>query len=425
MKQDFYVILGVSRDAGDGDIKKAYRKLAMECHPDRNNGDKAAEERFKLVTEAYEVLRDPEKRAAYDRYGVAGVRGGQGGGGGFSSMHFDLSEALMVFMRDFGLAGGGGGGGLGGFESLFGGGPSGGRVRRDGRRGHDVKVGLKLTLAEVASGTTKTVRIKSLDLCPECAGSGAKAGTKPAQCGTCDGTGEVRRQAQSLFGQFLTVSPCPTCAGEGTVVPSPCPRCGGDGRVKGEKTVQIDVPAGIADHHYLTLRGQGVPGPRNGPPGDLIAVLDIKEDPRFQRHGDDLIYDLGIAFTQAALGAEVQVPTPFGQATLRIEPGTQTGATYRLRAKGLPRLGEGGHGDLHVRVHVWTPTKLTADQRRLLEKLSGIEDAPPEEEGGGRFWDGLRRALGMGAEERDWDGEDEGGGEGRGRGRRRRGGGGQ
>jgi molecular chaperone DnaJ len=356
----------------------------MECHPDRNNGDKTAEEKFKLVTEAYEVLRDPEKRAAYDRYGHQGMRGG--GGAGFSSMHFDLSEALMVFMRDFGIGGGSGGSA---FESLFGGGG-----RRDRRRGHDIKVGLKLTLAEVASGTTKTVRIKSLDSCPECAGTGARSGTQPVPCGTCGGSGEVRRQAQSLFGQFLTVSPCPTCVGEGTVVHSPCDVCGGDGRVKSEKTIQIDVPAGVADHHYLTLRGQGVPGPRNGPRGDLIAVLDIKDDPRFERHGDDLVYDLGITFAQAALGAEVKVPTPFGESMLRIEPGTQTGMAYRIRAKGLPRLGEGGHGDLHVRIHVWTPNKLTPEQRKLLEKLSEIEDAPPEKEKG-KFWETIRRALGQ------------------------------
>ena len=384
MKQDFYVVLGVQRDCSEADIKKAYRKLAMECHPDRNNGDKTAEEKFKLVTEAYEVLRDPEKRAAYDRYGHQGMRGG-GGGAGFSSMHFDLSEALMVFMRDFGIGGSGGSA----FESLFGGGG-----RRDRRRGHDIKVGLKLTLAEVASGTTKTVRIKSLDSCPECAGTGARSGTQPVPCGTCGGSGEVRRQAQSLFGQFLTVSPCPTCVGEGTVVHSPCDVCGGDGRVKSEKTIQIDVPAGVADHHYLTLRGQGVPGPRNGPRGDLIAVLDIKDDPRFERHGDDLVYDLGITFAQAALGAEVKVPTPFGESMLRVEPGTQTGMAYRIRAKGLPRLGEGGHGDLHVRIHVWTPNKLTPEQRKLLEKLSEIEDAPPEKEKG-KFWETIRRALGQ------------------------------
>jgi molecular chaperone DnaJ len=415
MKQDFYVILGVSRDAGESDIKKSYRKLAMECHPDRNNGDKASEEKFKLITEAYEVLRDPDKRAAYDRYGMAGVKGSGQAGGGFSSMHFDLSEALMVFMRDFGL-GGGGGSGFAGFESLFGGGQAHERVRRDRRRGHDIKVGLKLTLAEVATGSTKTVRIKSLDRCTDCEGTGSKAGTKPVPCSNCGGSGEVRHQAQSLFGQFLTVSPCPTCAGEGTVVTAPCPRCGGDGRVKSERTIQIDVPAGVADHHYLTLRGQGSPGPRNGPSGDLIAVLDIKDDPRFQRHGDDLVYDLGITFAQAALGAEVDVPTPFGEATLRVEAGTQTGMTYKLRAKGLPRLGEGGHGDLHVRIHVWTPTKLSAEQRRLLEKLGEVEDAPPEEEGGSRFWDGVRRALGLESE----GGEGGGGGEGGESTRRRR-----
>ena len=396
MKQDFYVVLGVQRDASETDIKKAYRKLAMECHPDRNNGDKAAEEKFKLVTEAYEVLRDPGKRAAYDRYGTAGVRGGGGGqGGGFGSTHFDLSEALMVFMRDFGL----GGGGFAGFENLFGGGEA-GSYHRDRRRGQDIKVGLKLTLAEVASGTTKTVRIKSLESCAVCAGTGAKPGTQPAPCGTCRGSGEVRRQTQSLFGQFLTVSPCPTCGGEGSVVHNPCQHCGGDGRVKGEKTIQIDVPAGVADHHYLTLRGQGVPGPRNGPRGDLIAVLDIKEDPRFERHGDDLVYDLGITFTQAALGADVEVPTPFGQTKLRVEPGTQTGMAYRLRNKGLPRLGEASHGDLHVRVHVWTPTRLTPEQRKLLETLSEVEDAVPEEPGGGSFWDTIRRALGLEEEER-------------------------
>ena len=382
MKRDFYDVLGVPRDCSEADVKKAYRKLAMECHPDRNNGDKAAEERFKLVTEAYEVLRDPQKRAAYDRYGHDVPRGG---GGGFSSMHFDLSEALMVFMRDFGIGGGGGGSA---FESLFGGGGG-----RDRRRGHDIKVGLNFTLAEVAAGATKTVRIKSLETCPQCSGTGARAGTQPIQCGTCGGSGEVRRQAQSLFGQFLTVSPCPTCAGEGTVVQSPCERCGGDGRVRSEKTIQIDVPAGVADHHYLTLRGQGVPGPRNGPRGDLIAVLDIKEDPRFERHGDDLVYDLAITLTQAALGAEIKVPTPYGESMLRIEPGTQTGMAYRIRSKGLPRLGEGGHGDLHVRVHVWTPNKLSAEQRKLLEKLREIEDAPPEKETG-KFWETIRRALG-------------------------------
>ena len=379
---DFYAVLGIARDAEEGEVKKAYRKLAMEHHPDRNNGDKAAEEKFKEITEAYEVLRDPDKRAAYDRYGIAGVRGR--GHGGPDPMHFDLSEALSVFMRDFG--------GLGGFDAFFG---DGQRAQRDRHRGQDLKVALKLTLAEVATGAQKSVRVRTLDRCPTCGGSGAKTGTKPVTCGTCRGSGEVRRNAQSIFGQFLTVSPCPTCAGEGTIIEKPCDRCDGDGRVKAEKTVQIDVPAGVADHHYLTLRGHGVPGPRGGPPGDLIAVLDIKEDPRFERRGDDLVYDLPVSFTQAALGAEIDVPTPYGTSTLRVHPGTQTGTVHRIRGKGLPRIGESGHGDLHVRVHVWTPTKLTAEQRRLLESFSQIEGAPPTEGAGRQIWEDLKRALGI------------------------------
>src|SRR6266508_3186768 len=333
---DFYAVLGVTREADEAEIKKAYRKLAMEHHPDRNNGDKAAEEKFKEITEAYEVLRDADKRAAYDRYGIAGVRGG---GQSADAMHFDLSEALSVFMRDFG--------GLGGFDAFFGGGQ---RSQHDRRRGQDLKVALKLTLAEVATGSQKSVRVRTLDRCPVCSGTGAKPGTRAVTCGTCRGAGEVRRNAQSIFGQFLAVSPCPTCAGEGTIIEKPCERCDGDGRVKAEKTVQIDVPAGVADHHYLTLRGHGVPGPRGGPPGDLIAVLDIKDDPRFERCGDDLVFDLPVSFTQAALGAELTVSTP---------------------------------------------TKLSAEQRSALEALAQIEGEAPTENAGRQIWEDLKRALGI------------------------------
>ena len=379
---DFYALLGVARDASEADIKKAYRKLAMDHHPDRNNGDKAAEEKFKEITEAYEVLRDPEKRAVYDRHGVAGLRGARGGGAGFA--HVDLTEALNIFMRDFG--------GLGGFDAFFGGAQ---RAQRDTRRGQDVKVTLKLTLADVAKGTTRSVKLRTLDVCAECRGSGAKPGTRARTCGTCGGAGEVRRRAESLFGQFVSVAPCPTCAGEGTVVADPCAACKGDGRVKAEKTVQIDVPAGVADHHYLTLRGHGVPGPRNGPPGDLIAVLDIEEDPRFERQGEDLAYELRVPLTKAALGGDVLVPTPWGEAPLKVQRGTQTGTVYRLRGQGLPRLGESGRGDLHVRVHVWTPTDLSADQERLLEELQRIESAPPADGGTERgIWTKLKEALG-------------------------------
>ncbi|MGH7547555.1 MAG: molecular chaperone DnaJ [Gemmatimonadales bacterium] len=381
---DYYLVLGVTRDADEAEIKKAYRRLAMQYHPDRVGPDQknVAEEKFKEITEAYEVLRDPEKRAAYDRYGVAGLRAGAGGGFGFT--HFDLSEALNIFMRDFG--------GLGGFDAFFGGGE---RARRERHRGHDLKVSLKLTLQEVATGTTKAVRVRTLERCTACGGTGATAGTRSTTCGTCGGSGEVRRAARSMFGQFVSVSPCPSCAGEGKVILDACPKCQGDGRVKVEKTMQIDVPAGVQEHHYLTMRGQGVPGPRNGPPGDLIAVLEIGEDPRFERHDADLVYDLPVSFAQAALGAEVEIPTPEGVTALKVQPGTQTGTIYRLRGKGLPRLGEGKRGDLHVRVQVWTPTKLTPEQRALLEQLAKIETAPPAEERvGKKFWEQLRQAFG-------------------------------
>ena len=381
MTRDYYAILGVQRDADEADIKKAYRGLAMQYHPDRvAAGDKvAAEEKFKEITEAYEVLRDPEQRATYDRYGAAGLR--RGASGGFA--HFDLSEALNIFMRDLG--------GLGGFDAFFGG----ERARGERRRGQDLKVTLKLSLAEVATGTTKKLKVRSLERCAACGGSGAAPGSDATRCATCAGTGEVRRAARSMFGQFVSVSPCPRCDGEGTVIPKPCPKCQGDGRVRAEKELEINVPAGVADHHYLTMRGHGVPGARNGPAGDLIAVLDIAEDPRFERQGDDLVYDLPISYTQAALGAEVEVPTPYGHSALEIQPGAQTGAVYRLRGKGLPRVGESGRGDLHVRVHVWTPVKLTPEQRAVLEQLAKIESAPPSEgHAGKKFWEQLRQAFG-------------------------------
>jgi len=377
--RDYYAVLGVARDAPEAEIKKAYRKLAMQHHPDRNNGDKAAEEKFKEITAAYEILCDAEKRAHYDRFGDAGPsRGAQGFG------PVDLSEALGIFMRDFG--------GMGGFDAFFGGGE---RTRRERQRGADIKVVLKLTLADVATGTNRTVKLRTFDRCEACAGSGAKSGTKATTCGTCGGKGEVRRGAQSIFGQFVAVGPCPTCGGQGSVILSPCPKCQGEGLVRAEKTVQIDVPAGVADHHYLTVRGQGVPGPRGAPPGDLVAVLEIAEDPRFERHGDDLIFDLPVSFAQAALGAELTVPTPYGESVLKIQPGTQTGMLYRVKHKGLPHVGSSGKGDLHVRVRVWTPTHLTAEQRKALEALGSVETAPPAEEGAGKkFWEDLRRAFG-------------------------------
>ncbi|HEU5049051.1 MAG TPA: molecular chaperone DnaJ, partial [Gemmatimonadales bacterium] len=302
---DFYDLLGVPRTASEDDVKKAYRKLAMQYHPDRNSAPDA-EAKFKEITEAYEVLRDPDKRARYDRYGKAGVGGAAGGGFGFH--HVDLSEALNLFMRDFG-----------GFESMFGG----GRSQAETRRGQDIRVTVKLSLVEVASGVRKTVKLKTLERCETCEGSGAKAGTRPSTCTTCGGSGEVRRAARSVFGQFVSVAPCPTCAGEGTIIKEPCEVCRGEGRIRGDRTVQVEVPAGVSSNNYLTLRGPGAVGPRGGPAGDLLVMLEVKEDERFERQGDNLVHDLPVSFSQAALGARFEIPTPYGEETLEVPAGTQ------------------------------------------------------------------------------------------------------
>ncbi len=373
---DFYELLGVARNASDAEIKKAYRKLAMEYHPDRNRSP-GAEARFKEITEAYEVLRDPQKRAAYDRYGRAGVGAGAGG---FGFHHVDLGEALEIFMRDFG--------GLSGLESIFGG----GRAQAESRRGQDIRVTVKLTLAEVATGVKKSVKLRTLERCDNCGGSGAKPGTKPSPCTTCGGSGEVRRAARSMFGQFVSVSPCPTCAGEGQVIAEPCEVCRGDGRVRGDRTVTVEIPPGVSASNYVTLRGQGAAGPRNGPNGDLLVMLDIKKDERFERQGNDLVHDLPLSFSQAALGGEFEVPTPRGVERIRVPAGTQTETMLRLRGKGLPSLGQGSVGDLLIRVHVWTPEKLSAEQERLFQQLAAVEGDPPKREAG--FWSKLREALG-------------------------------
>jgi molecular chaperone DnaJ len=371
---EFYDLLGVSREASEADIKKAYRKLAMEYHPDRNPAP-GAEARFKEITEAYEVLRDPQKRSTYDRYGKAGL-----GGGGFGFHHVDLGEALNIFMRDFG--------GMGGFESIFGG----GRSRTDERRGQDIRVTVRLTLAEVAMGAKKTVKIKGPERCSNCQGSGAKPGTSTTTCSTCGGSGEVRRATRSMFGQFISVAACPTCGGEGVTIKEPCEVCRGEGRVRGERSVTVDIPAGVSANNYLTLRGQGAAGVRNGPSGDLQVMLDIKDDERFERQGDDLIYDLALSFSQAALGGEHEVPTPYGSEPIKIHGGTQPETVLRLRGRGLPILGQDGKGDLLVRVHVWTPERLTEEQERLFQELAKLEGAAPKREPG--FWSKLKEALG-------------------------------
>jgi molecular chaperone DnaJ len=360
---DFYSLLGVERGATEAEVKKAYRKQAMELHPDRNPSHDA-EERFKELTEAYEVLRDPQKRASYDRYGKAGV--GRGGGG-FEYHHVDLTEALNIFMRDFG--------GLGGFESLFGGGAA--RAPGEARRGQDIRVTVRMTLADVATGVRRTIKLKTLDACEHCGGTGARKGTSAAACSTCGGNGEVRRAARSMFGQFVQVAPCPTCAGAGTVIRTPC---------------QADIPAGVSTNNYLTMRGQGAAGPRNGSKGDLLLLIEVDEDDRFERQGEHLATDLPLSFSQAALGGTFAVPTPWGTEDVVVASGTQTATVVRLKGKGLPRLGQSGRGDLHIRINVWTPERLTAQQEKIFRELAAHEGEPPTHDKG--FWSRVREAIG-------------------------------
>ena len=377
---DFYVTLGVARDASDDDIKKAYRKLAMTYHPDRNGGSKEAEEKFKAITEAYDVLRDANKRAMYDRYGEAGLRGG--GGGGYH--HVDLSEALNIFMRDFG------GFGLG---DLFG---AGGRSGGGGgpRAGSDAKVAMPLTLQEVATGVEKPVTVRLLDACDKCSGSGAEPGTSVSRCATCHGTGEVRRAQRSFFGQFVSVAPCPTCAGEGTVIQSPCRKCKGEGRVRGERTINVKVPAGVATGQYMTLRGVGNAGPRGGPRGDIHVVFEVEEDPRFERDGEELYTEVLVSYPQLVLGADVEVPAVVGSVSLRVPPGTQSGQVFHLRGRGLPRVNASGTGDFHVRVQLWTPDSVSGEEEALVRQLAEVtRDRVPDARSKG-FWSKMKEALG-------------------------------
>ena len=373
---DFYTVLGVARTASDDDIKKAYRKLAMTYHPDRNGGSKDAEERFKEITEAYDVLRDPQKRAMYDRYGEAGLRGG----GGFH--HVDLSEALGIFMRDFGA--------FAGLDDMFGAARRGGSVRA----GADVKVTVSLTLAEVANGVEKGVTLKLLDPCDRCSGNGAEPGTKPRVCPSCAGAGEVRRAQRSFFGQFVSVAPCPTCKGEGQIVESPCRKCRGDGRTRAERTIQVQIPPGVASGQYMTLRGVGNAGTRGGQRGDVHVIFDVADDVRFERDGEDLYTEVLVTYPQLVLGGEVPVPTVDAAVTLQLPPATQSGQVFHLRGRGLPRVNAPGVGDLHVRVQLWTPEEISVEERALLERLMELRPAVPADTRGKGFWAKMKEALG-------------------------------
>lgn len=364
-KLDYYEILGVERSAGPEEIKKAYRKLAMQYHPDRNPGDAEAEVKFKEAAEAYEVLSNAQKRQQYDRFGQEGLRGGMGGFGG---MDFDLSDALRTFMSGFG-----------GFGDIFGE----SRQRSRPQRGRDLQVRVQLTLQEVATGIEKKIRIKRLVRCETCDGKGARSDSDIQTCPECGGSGQVRRVSRSLLGQFVNITPCPRCRGEGRIIVKPCPACHGTGQTKGESTVTVKIPAGVSTGNYITLKGEGDAGPKGGPAGSVIVLIEEKDNPLFERHGDDVLYRLNIGYPQAVLGDEIEIPTLLGKAKLHIEPGTQSGKILRMRNKGIPSLHGNGKGDQLVQVQVWTPTKLSKEAKKQIEQLAALEELKPQPGTGG------------------------------------------
>lgn len=360
--RDYYEILGLQKGASESEIKKAYRTLAMKYHPDKNPGDHEAEEKFKEIGEAYEVLKDPQKRAHYDRFGQEGAHAGFGGG--FSGFDFDLSDALRIFMSE----------GFG-FSDFFGRGRDEGRVRK--QRGSDVQIRLKLSLEEIAAGVEKKIKLKKMVRCSQCQGTGVAKGSNKTTCPVCHGSGEMRQVSNSLFGQFVNITTCSRCHGEGYIISQPCPKCNGNGRVKEDATVKVKVPAGVATGNYLQLEGQGNIGFRGGPTGNLIVLFEEKEHPHFERHGDDVVYDLHLSFSQVALGDEVEVPTLNGKARLYVAPGTQSGKILRMKGKGIPRLSSYSRGEQLVRVLVWTPTKLAEKEKKLFRELAECEQTHP------------------------------------------------
>ncbi|MDD6921624.1 MAG: molecular chaperone DnaJ [Bacteroidales bacterium] len=367
-EKDYYKILGVERSATADEIKRAYKKVAIKYHPDRNPGDKEAEEKFKQAAEAYDVLRDPDKRARYDQFGAAGVNGA-GGFGGFSADSMDINDIFRHFSDIFSGSGFGGFGGFGG----------GGGASHAVRKGDDMRMKVKLTLAEIATGVTKRFKLRKQVHCPECGGSGCEKGHAPETCETCHGRGFVLRTQRSMFGMMQTQAPCPTCHGEGTIIKHACSHCHGNGVVQGEEIVEIKIPAGVGEGMMVNVPEKGNAAPRGGINGDIQVIIEEAPHPDLIRDENDLIYNLLLTVPQATLGDTVEVPTIDGKARIKIEPGTQPGTALRLRGKGLPAVqGYGyGKGDIVVNISVYIPEHLTREEKDAISSLKDSENLQP------------------------------------------------
>ena len=386
-KRDYYDILGVGKSATAEEIKKAYRKLAIQYHPDKNPGDKAAEDKFKEAAEAYEVLSDADKRAKYDRFGHQAFEGGFGGGGGGG---FSMDDIFSNFGDVFGDAFGDSG-----FGSFFGGG---GQRRGGGApKGTNIRIKVKLTLEEVAKGVEKKVKIKKYVACATCSGSGAKDSNSFSICKTCNGTGAVRKVQNTFLGQIATQSTCTSCNGEGKTITSKCGTCSGEGRTYEEETISLNIPAGVSDGMQLSVGGRGNIGARGGRPGDLIVVVEEETHEELKRDGNDLIYDLTITYRDAVLGAQVEVPTLEGKVKIKIDPGTHAGKILRLKGKGLPVINGYGKGDLLIYTNIYVPQKMNAEEKEALEKLAEMDGFKLEADGKSKgFFERMRDYFGQG-----------------------------
>ncbi len=387
-KRDYYEVLGVAKNADADTIKKAYRKKALEYHPDRNPGDKAAEEKFKEAAEAYEILSNADKKARYDRYGHAGVDPNMGGGGGFRGGPGGMT--MEDIFSQFGDIFGGGGSP---FDEFFRGGQQrgGGGGRPMGQRGSNLRIKVKLTLEEIATGVNKKIKVNKQVHCQTCGGSGAKDKSSVQTCGTCRGSGYVRQVRSTFLGQMQTTTTCPSCQGSGETITANCPTCKGDGRTYGEETIDIDIPAGVAEGMQLSLGGKGNAGAKGGPNGDLLINVEEIPHEHLQRDGLNIVFDLYLNFADAALGTSVEVPTIEGPVKIKVPNGTQAGKIFRLKGKGLPSVQSYEKGDQLIQVNVWTPKKLTDEERKMLEKMKDMPNFKPAPEKGERgFFDKMK-----------------------------------